>query len=108
VASSIDLILGMSWLRKAKVIILCGRGTVELTSPKGERFEVEIAITTSTRRAAFFIAEEFVGDNIRVVRDFQMSFQMSYQGCHRRGKLSLSLISYLGLLLFLNAPTKCP
>jgi hypothetical protein len=46
--SSIDLILGMSWLRKAKVVIQCGRGTVELTSPKGERFEVEIAVTTTT------------------------------------------------------------
>jgi hypothetical protein len=68
--SSIDLILGMSWLRKAKAIILCGRGTVELTSPKGERFQVEIAVTTSSRRAMFFIAEEFVGNNICVVRDF--------------------------------------
>jgi hypothetical protein len=69
-ASRIDLILSMSWLRKAKAIILCGRATVELTSPKGERFQVEIAVITSSRRAVFFIAEEFVGDNIRVVRDF--------------------------------------
>jgi hypothetical protein len=68
--SSIDLILGMSWLRKAKAIIQCGRGTVELTSPKGERFQVEIAVTTSSRHAMFFIAEEFVGNNIRVVRVF--------------------------------------
>jgi hypothetical protein len=60
----------MSWLRKAKAIIQCGRGTVELTSPKGERFQVQIAVTTSSKRAMFFIAEEFVGDNIRVVRDF--------------------------------------
>jgi hypothetical protein len=60
----------MSWLRKAKAIIQCGRGTVELTSPKGERFQVQIAVTTSSRRAMFFVAEEFVGDNIRVVRDF--------------------------------------
>jgi hypothetical protein len=60
----------MSWLRKAKTIILCGRGTVDLTSPKGERFQIEIAVTTSTRCATFFIAKEFVGDNIRVVRDF--------------------------------------
>jgi hypothetical protein len=67
---SIDLILGMSWLRKAKAIIQCGRGTIELTSPKGERFQVEIAVTTSTRRATFLIDEKFVGDNIRVVRDF--------------------------------------
>jgi hypothetical protein len=69
-ASSIDLILGMSWLRKAKAIIQCGRGTVELTSPKRKRFQVEIAVTTSTQRAAYFIDGEFVGDNIWVVRDF--------------------------------------
>jgi hypothetical protein len=69
-ASSIDLILGMSWLRKSKAIIHCGRGTVELTSPKEERFDVEIIVTTSTRRATFFIDVEFVGNNIRVVRDF--------------------------------------
>jgi hypothetical protein len=68
--SSIDLILGMSWLRKAKAVIQCGRGTVELTSPKGERFEVEIAVTTTTRLAAFLVDGKFVGDNILVVRDF--------------------------------------
>jgi hypothetical protein len=34
--SSIDLILVMSWLRKAKEVIHCAKGTVELTSPKGE------------------------------------------------------------------------
>jgi hypothetical protein len=69
-ASSIDLILGMSWLRKAEAIIACGRGTVELTNPKGERFQVQIAVTNSSKRVMFFIAEEFVGDNIRVARDF--------------------------------------
>jgi hypothetical protein len=69
-ASSIDLILGMSWLRKAKTIIQYGRGTVELTGLKGERFQVEIAVTTSTQRATLFIDGEFVGDNIWVVRDF--------------------------------------
>jgi hypothetical protein len=68
--SIIDLILGMSWLRKAKAIIHCGRGTIELTSPKGERFNVEITVTTSTRHATFFIDVEFVGNNIRVVSDF--------------------------------------
>jgi hypothetical protein len=41
-ASNIDLILGMSWLRKAKAIIQCGRGTVELTSPKGEGFKLKL------------------------------------------------------------------
>jgi hypothetical protein len=68
--SSIDLILGMSWLRKAKAVIHCARGTVELTSSKGERFEVEITITASTRPAVFLVDGKFVGNNIRVVRDF--------------------------------------
>jgi hypothetical protein len=68
--SSIDLILGMSWLRKAKAVIQCGRGTVELTSPKGERFEVEITVTTSTIRVVFLLDGKFVGYNIHVVKDF--------------------------------------
>jgi hypothetical protein len=79
-ASSIDLILGMSWLRKAKVVIQCGRGTIELTSPKGERFDVEITVTASTRRAAFFIDVEFVQNNIRVVRDFPDVFPEELPG----------------------------
>jgi hypothetical protein len=79
-ASSIDLILGMSWLRRAKAIIQCGRGTVELTSPKGQRFQVQIAVTTSSKRAMFFIAKEFVGDNIRVVRDFPDIFPEELPG----------------------------
>jgi hypothetical protein len=70
----------MSWLRKAKAIIICGRGTVELTSPKGERFQVEIAVTTSSRHAMFFIAKEFVRDNIRVVRDFPDVFPKELPG----------------------------
>jgi hypothetical protein len=70
----------MSWLRKAKASILCGRGTVELTSPKGEIFQVEIAVTTSSRRAMFFIAEEFVENNIRVVRDFSDVFPEELPG----------------------------
>jgi hypothetical protein len=68
--SSIDLILGMSWLRKAKAFIHCARGTVELTSPKGERFKVMITTIASTRPAVYLVDRKFVGRNIRVVRDF--------------------------------------
>jgi hypothetical protein len=68
--SSIDLILGMSWLRKAKAVIHYARGTIELTSPKGERFELMITITTSTRPVVYLVDGKFVGRNIRVVRDF--------------------------------------
>jgi hypothetical protein len=48
----------------------CAKGTIELTSSKGERFEVGIAVTTATRLAAFLVDGKFVGDNIRVVMDF--------------------------------------
>jgi hypothetical protein len=68
--SNIDLILGMSWLRKAKAVIHCARGIVELTSPKGERFDVIITITPSTRPAIYLVDGKFVGRNIRVVREF--------------------------------------
>jgi hypothetical protein len=68
--SSIDLILGMSWLRKAKATIQCANGTVELTSPKGERFKVMITLTPSTRPAIYLVGSKFVGTHIRVVKEF--------------------------------------
>jgi hypothetical protein len=72
--STIDVILGMSWLRKAKAVIACGRGTVELTTTKGERFQVNIAVTTATRLATFLVDEKFVSGHIRAVRDFSVVF----------------------------------
>ena len=105
--SSIDLILGMSWLRKVKVIIHCAKGTVELTSPKGDRFEVMITLTPSTKPAICLVDGKFVGRHIRVVREFPDVFQKSYPECHQIGKWSLLLISYLGPLLFLKYHIEC-
>jgi hypothetical protein len=68
--SSIDLIVSMPWLRKAKAVIHGAKGTMGLTSPKGERFEVHITITPSTRPAIYLVDGKFVGRNILVVRDF--------------------------------------
>jgi hypothetical protein len=67
--SSIDLILGMYWLRKAMAVIHCAKGIVELTSSKGGRFEVEITITASTRPAIYLVDGKFMDRNIYVVRD---------------------------------------
>jgi hypothetical protein len=36
--SDLDLILGMKWLEECNVVINCAKGTVELTSPNGDRF----------------------------------------------------------------------
>jgi hypothetical protein len=52
----------------------CAKGTIELTSSKGERFEVGIAVTTATKLAAFLVNVKFVGDNIHVVKDFSDVF----------------------------------
>jgi hypothetical protein len=97
----------MSWLRKAKAVIHCARGTVELTSSKGERFEVEITVTTSTRPAIFLVDGKFVGRNIRVVRDFLDVFLKSYPECHQIGKLNSLLISCLILLPFRKGHIGC-
>jgi hypothetical protein len=51
-------------------VIHCAKGTIELTSPKIERFEVEITITTYTQPTIYLVDGKFVGKNIRVVRDF--------------------------------------
>ena len=55
---------------RQRQFIHCAKGTIELTSSKGERFEVGIAVTTATKLAAFLVDGKFVGDNIRVVKDF--------------------------------------
>ena len=58
----------------------CAKGSIELTSSKGERFEVEIAVTTTIRLAAFLVDGKFVGVNIRVVRDFSDVFPEELSG----------------------------
>jgi hypothetical protein len=60
--------------------IHCAKGTVELTSSKGQRFEVEVAVTTTIRLAAFLVDEKFVGDNIHAVRDFPDVFPEEFLG----------------------------
>jgi hypothetical protein len=77
---NIDLILGMSWLRKAKAVIHYAKGTIELTSSKGERFEVEITITASTKPVIYLVDGKFVGRNIHVVRDFLDVFPKELPG----------------------------
>jgi hypothetical protein len=54
--------------------IHCAKGTIELTNSKGQRFEVEVAITTTIRLATFLEDEKFVGGNIRAVRNFSDVF----------------------------------
>ena len=83
--------------------IHCAKGTVALTSSKGQRFEVEVAVTTTIRLVAFLVDEKLWVTTSVWLEIFRMSFQRSYQGCHHIGKLSLSLIPYLGCPYFQTA-----
>jgi hypothetical protein len=60
--------------KKQRQFIHCTKGAIELPSPKGERFEVEVAVTTTIRLATFLEDEKFVGDNICAIRDFSDVF----------------------------------
>jgi hypothetical protein len=68
--SAIDLIFGMKWLKQWKAVIHCARGTVELSSPDGDRFEVTVAPPTSNKLVVYMINGKFVGDHIKIVREF--------------------------------------
>jgi hypothetical protein len=66
--STIDLILGMDLLTQWNAVIHCARGTIELSSPEGDRFEVIVAPPTSNRPGVYMINGKFVGDHIKIVR----------------------------------------
>jgi hypothetical protein len=51
-----------------------------ITSSKGERFEVGIAVTTATRLVTFLVDGKFVGDNIHVLKDFPDVFPEELPG----------------------------
>jgi hypothetical protein len=67
-------------VKKGKDSLYTAKGTIELTSSKGERFEVGIVVTTATRLTAFLVDGKFVGVNIRVVRDFPDVFPEELPG----------------------------
>jgi hypothetical protein len=89
------------------IVIHCARGTIELSSPDGDRFEVIVAPPTSNRPVVYMINSKFVGDHIKIVREFPDVFPEELPGMPPDRKLSLLLISYLGLLLYLKGYTEC-
>jgi hypothetical protein len=102
--STIDVILGMSWQRQ---FIYCAKGTIELTSSKGERFEVRIAVTTATKLATFLVDGKFVGDNIRVVKDFPGVFPEELPGMPPDTEVEFVIDPLPGLPLLPNGHTGC-
>jgi hypothetical protein len=83
------------------------KGTVELTSSKGERFEVGIAVTTTTRLATSLVVGKFVGDNIRVVKDFSDVFPEELPGMPPYREVEFVIDPLPGLPLLSNGHTGC-
>jgi hypothetical protein len=70
----------MKWLKECNAVIYYAKGTIELTSPNGDRFEAKITLSPSTKPAIYLIDGKFVGDHIRVVRDFSDVFPEELPG----------------------------
>ena len=85
----------------------CAKGTIELTSSKGERFEVGIAVTTTTKLAAFLVDGKFVGDNIRVVKDFPDVFPEELPGMPPYMEIEFVIDPLPRLPLLSNGHTGC-
>jgi hypothetical protein len=75
-----DLVLGMNWLKQWNALIHCARGTIELSSPDGDRFEVTVAPPTSNTPTVYMINGKFVGDHIKIVREFSYVFPEELPG----------------------------
>jgi hypothetical protein len=89
------------------LFIHCVKGTIELTSSKGERFEVGIAVTTATKLAAFLVDGKFVGDNIHVIRDFLDIFPEELLGMPPYREVEFVIDPLPGLPLLSNGHTRC-
>jgi hypothetical protein len=105
--SNIDLILGMSWLRKAKAVIHCVKRTVELTSPNGDRFEVMVTLTPSTKPAIYLVDGKFVGRHICVVREFPDVFPEELPGMPPYREVEFVIVLLPGTALFPRVPMEC-
>jgi hypothetical protein len=68
-AKGIDLILGMTWLRKYKVNIQCVEKVVSLTAPSGDRIEVKVSMMLNSQGTVYHLNSATIED-IKVVNEF--------------------------------------
>ena len=68
---------------------------------------MEVAVTTTIRLATFLVDEKFLGDNIRVVRDFPDVFPEKLPGMPPDMEVELVIDPIPGLPLLSNGHTGC-
>jgi hypothetical protein len=92
-SKGIDLILGMDWLSKHKVLIDCAKKSVKLTTLEGKEIEfvAEPVVTTKgvANRAKVNQLDASYGSEVPVVNEFPVVFPKSCQVCHLTETLSL-------------------
>jgi hypothetical protein len=84
-SKGIDIILGMDWLSKHKVLINCTKKSIKLTTPDGKELEfiVEPVVTAKgvTNRVKVNQMDAIQGSEVPVVNEFFMSSPRNCQVC---------------------------
>jgi hypothetical protein len=83
-SNDIDIILGMDWLSKHKVLIDCAKKSVKLTTPEGKKMEfVAVSVVTAKGAANRVKVNQLVasqGSNVQVVNEFPDVFPKKLPG----------------------------
>jgi hypothetical protein len=83
-SKSIDIIFGMDWLSKHKVLIDCTKNSVRLTTPEGKKMEfvVESVVTVKglANRAKVNQLDASQGSEVPVVNEFFDVFPKELSG----------------------------
>jgi hypothetical protein len=85
-SKGIDVILGMDWLSKHKVLIDCAKKSIKLTTPDGKELEyvIEYVVTAKgvANRVKMNQLDASQGPMMLVVNEFPDVFLRSCQVCH--------------------------
>jgi hypothetical protein len=80
-SNGIDVILGCNWLKSCDGVIQCANGTIMLTSPQGERIQVNIDKSTDEKgKTVINHLEEKPLENIKVVCEYADVFPEELPG----------------------------
>jgi hypothetical protein len=80
-SSGIDVILGIDLLTKYDGVISGAKRMVTLTSPQGERVEVNVNMLATVEAMVNQLEEKYL-EHIRIVCEYQTYFRKNYQVCH--------------------------
>jgi hypothetical protein len=93
-SSGIDVILGIDYLTKYDGVIPCAKRMVTLTSPQGERMEVNVSMPTTAEAMVNQLEEKYL-EHIRIVCEYPEVFPEELPGMpsDRDIEFSIELLS---------------